>query len=363
MDCILFKEWKNMNNNIWLFGCGGACTWLISGFEREETILSGILDDSIPITSHKKINKFLALSPHSDKLTQKIKSESTVVIGILNPSIDIDTIKKRLLNDGWKIVLNFSEWTEQQYIKYKKCFSPISSEGWDNKKEELNQVKDQLYDDVSVNVFESFQKFVITGKDEFPTISKNPYFPDDIPRQKSPLRMLDCGAFTGDTIIQAQELEYSIELVHAFEPDLNNYKILVENVKNIGDVISWPCGVSNKTKILKFANQGNMGSFVTDNGDEIIQCTSIDDCLINCNLNFIKMDIEGSEFDALCGAEKTIKKYLPRLAISLYHLPDDIWKIPLWLKNIYKDGARYYLRNHSRTIADTILYVIPINSI
>jgi hypothetical protein len=72
------------------------------------------------------------------------------------------------------------------------------------------------------------------------------------------------------------------------------------------------------------------------------------------------MDIEGYEFDALKGAEQLLRKYRPRLAISVYHLASDILNIPLWVSKIYtKNTSKYYLRHHSRTIADTVLYVVP----
>jgi len=54
---------------------------------------------------------------------------------------------------------------------------------------------------------------------------------------------------------------------------------------------------------------------------------SIDDYMHehNIRVDIIKMDIEGGEYDALKGAENTLRKFQPRLMISAYHRPDDLW--------------------------------------
>jgi hypothetical protein len=45
-------------------------------------------------------------------------------------------------------------------------------------------------------------------------------------------------------------------------------------------------------------------------------------------VDFIKMDIEGAETNALSGARETLAKDHPRLSISAYHLPTDPERIP-----------------------------------
>ena len=54
------------------------------------------------------------------------------------------------------------------------------------------------------------------------------------------------------------------------------------------------------------------------------------------------MDIEGAEKAALEGAEKTIKKYKPKLAISVYHNPEDIFEIPLLLKEYVSEYKLHF---------------------
>jgi FkbM family methyltransferase len=51
-------------------------------------------------------------------------------------------------------------------------------------------------------------------------------------------------------------------------------------------------------------------------------------------LDFIKTDLEGSEMPALRGAVETIKRCRPKLALSLYHKPEDLKEIPEFVESL-----------------------------
>jgi uncharacterized protein YqjF (DUF2071 family) len=75
-------------------------------------------------------------------------------------------------------------------------------------------------------------------------------------------------------------------------------------------------------------------------------------------VTFIKMNIEGAEIDALKGAARTIRRWQPKLAISAYHRPSDLWRIPRlvrWLSESYG----LYLRQHDGGVIETVLYGLP----
>jgi FkbM family methyltransferase len=57
-------------------------------------------------------------------------------------------------------------------------------------------------------------------------------------------------------------------------------------------------------------------------------------------LDFIKTDLEGSEMPALRGAVETIKRCRPKLALSLYHKPEDLKEIPAFIESL---GMKYNL--------------------
>lgn len=90
-----------------------------------------------------------------------------------------------------------------------------------------------------------------------------------------------------------------------------------------------------------------------------IKTTSIDKTLQQKRATFIKMDIEGSELQALQGAKNTIATYLPKLAISIYHKNDDLITIPQYINDISKNKYHFILRHHSCYANDMVLYAIP----
>jgi len=68
---------------------------------------------------------------------------------------------------------------------------------------------------------------------------------------------------------------------------------------------------------------------------DILLC--IDDCLNGYSPTFIKMDIQGSELESLKRCRHMIISTRPELAISVYHVPDHLWKIPLLIKKMIPD--------------------------
>jgi hypothetical protein len=75
-------------------------------------------------------------------------------------------------------------------------------------------------------------------------------------------------------------------------------------------------------------------------------------------VDFIKMDIEGSEPGALKGAEKTIRKFRPVLAVAIYHSMDDLGDIPAWIASLNLP-CEYYLGHYTIHAEETILFVKP----
>lgn len=106
---------------------------------------------------------------------------------------------------------------------------------------------------------------------------------------------------------------------------------------------------------MSFTAGKNAGSVISTDGDVKITCDAIDDLCARDKVTFIKMDIEGSEQEALNGAEKVIQRDKPKLAICIYHSWEDLYEIPFLIKKMVPE-YRLYIRHHSDTIFETVLY-------
>lgn len=108
---------------------------------------------------------------------------------------------------------------------------------------------------------------------------------------------------------------------------------------------------------MQFDQRGRDWSRISKNGPKVITVDSIDNVCGKDRVTFIKMDIEGSEAEALRGAEKTIRRDKPRLAISLYHKPQDYFEIPFLIKEMVPE-YKLYIRHHKPGKNDTVLYAV-----
>lgn len=69
------------------------------------------------------------------------------------------------------------------------------------------------------------------------------------------------------------------------------------------------------------------------------------------------MDIEGAELQALKGAENIIRRYRPKLAICIYHKPEDLYEIPQFIKSCHSD-YKFYIRHYTDIFSELVLYAI-----
>lgn len=191
--------------------------------------------------------------------------------------------------------------------------------------------------------------------------STEQYFEEGIIRPIENEVFIDGGCYDGMTIrrfVKWCRGEY--ESIYSFEPDKRNYKLAVKRMKDdpLHNVTIINKGLWNDDTELYFDESGTQGSGIVDSNDgTVIQTTSIDNVLNGNRATFIKLDVEGAEYEALTGAENTIRKYHPRMAISIYHKPEDVFVLPELILSFSED-YRFYIRHYQMSRYETILYAL-----
>ncbi len=192
------------------------------------------------------------------------------------------------------------------------------------------------------------------------------YFPDDLFTLTSKEIFVDCGAFDGDTVKSYfRHRGDDFNRIIALEPDPANFRKLTEFVSSLDSRIREKLTIrqiaaGSREGKVRFAATGTVESAVSDSGSFEVYSSPLDRLLNDSVPTYIKMDIEGAELDALEGARSLIQKYTPALAVCVYHRPDHMWRIPLYLSSL-SEHYHFFLRPHDFEGWDLVCYAVPGN--
>jgi FkbM family methyltransferase len=226
----------------------------------------------------------------------------------------------------------------------------------------ISRVINLLADRESVS---SYQSFILSKLSLDPisfrgVITDNMYFPDGIIEVANDEVFVDGGAYDGDTLLAfRQHCNTKSARYFAFEPDDTNFKKL--EVKALGcssqhlDVQAFKMGLWSTNGELGFNESLGESSTVNQQGNILIDTCTIDDMVPDAS--FIKLDVEGAEYEALKGAMSTIVNNKPKLAICMYHRPEHVVDIPELITSLRSDYT-FFFRHHSHLQTDWVLYAV-----
>lgn len=171
------------------------------------------------------------------------------------------------------------------------------------------------------------------------------YLPDLLPRRDGDV-FVDCGAFDGQTVKEyAGVYGDGYQKIYAYEPAPDNYRRVCENLKGMERVKPVNKGISDRMGVSSFSTSlPAAANRLLPGGDMTVEITTLDGD-IKEPISFIKMDIEGMEQAAIRGAAGHIQNDHPRLAICIYHLVEDLWKIPELIEQL-NPNQKFYMRYH-----------------
>ena len=176
--------------------------------------------------------------------------------------------------------------------------------------------------------------------------------------------VFDCGSCIGDTAILFAACIGNAGEVHTFDPVPlhNNYTQLQSDLnpllRNVIHINQLAIGEKEES----FSGIKDDISKITPGGNPLnnFEVTTIDNYFNKRKIqkiDYIKMDIEGSEVAALRGASATITKFKPKLAISGYHKAEDLWEIPLLIKKLNPE-YKIYFEHHTPITWESVFYAV-----
>jgi len=227
----------------------------------------------------------------------------------------------------------------------------------------IRRVHDALEDNASRLAYLSIVKAVVTGDEGFLELSPylRYYHPAAMPEAGDTI--IDGGAYDGGTAREFSAMCGGRCRIFAFEPFPESFALLETNIAASGltDVVT-PVNKAlwSGEGVLHFDTcHDTAEAFRIDScGDVSVETVSLDGYLPPDEpVHVLKLDVEGSELEALKGCEATIRRWRPKLQICLYHNLEDIWTIPEYLLSLDL-GYAFYLGHSNTVMLDTVLYAV-----
>jgi len=286
----------------------------------------------------------------------ELRRSCAVLVALHNPAADVAQVRRQLVEAGftavWLLQDVIDAWPHLSHFWLAPASETLP------RKDDIIAAYEALSDELSRTLMAALLDQRLNGNaDALPKPETDThYLPHGLPRPPSPMRYVDCGAYTGDTIQSFLAHGATFDEIVAFEPDPANYPRLCRSIAPF-KAAAFPCGVWDRMTQLRFSSDED-ASHVDEAGEIMVQVVALDQALPNFAPTLIKMDIEGAENRALLGARNTIQAHRPHLAISTYHKPRDLWELQLLIDSWNLD-YRFHLRTHCYNGFETVLYGLP----
>lgn len=242
--------------------------------------------------------------------------------------------------------------------------------------EKLSFVRDNFFSDgKSVNAYNALLVAMLTGSTEScrAVMEKDMYF--SIPEFSGTFDdvFVDAGAFVGDSVERfIWENLGTFKHIYAFEPGLRQFSALQKRMLRLSQewafdpdcVTAVNAGLSSENCRMScsFLDDSPLRhGLVAENPEDVTrdlnssEVYSLDSYLNGKAVSFIKADIEGMEMELLRGAQKTIRRYKPKMALCVYHYPSDLFEVAEFVRSLVPE-YKFSLRQHAPIFGDFVLY-------
>ncbi|MGV8991760.1 MAG: FkbM family methyltransferase [Thiobacillus sp.] len=310
--------------------------------------IDGFLDDFSSIGSYAGKPIFTSEQISKDSMILVCSTVRTV------------TANNALKARGFENVLDYpSFFLHANHAKlHLRIFDGFAKE-FETNRDQFEWVCNLLCDTKSKAIFNTLVEYRMTADIEimadYSYIPNEQYFPDFLELDEEVF--MDIGGYDGQTSLELIKRCANYAAIYLFEPSESNLVKAKNNLSDFSNIHFINRGLSDKPAELKFNSNEGSASRISDAGDVTIYVDALDN-LVTEKTTFLKMDIEGAESLAIEGAKRHILNDHPKMAIAVYHKPDDFWRIPKQILSI-RDDYDLHLRHYTEGTDETVMYFVP----
>jgi FkbM family methyltransferase len=358
---------KIIQKDLAIYGIGSAFHWfheifIISGKYIPKRLFDKNLD-------RRQIVFGIPASPDPRDIPHEFRKSYLVIVCVGNSKI-YEEIKFDLTSIGFENIL----WIHELYeIHDPFNMSQTSLKNLTFSTEDSRRIRSLLADLKSQEVYDAFTQTHLTKVPvQIPASpASEQYFPTNFINIKDLDEVVFCGGDIDDLIRLSRHSNKPLREVTVIEPDPINLRSLqkpkigileYELIKrNINNLKTLSLAVGSKAEYRSFLNaeqrgsSTSFGSRIHPEGKMQVQVVRLDDLFADRHPDYICMDIEGNEMEAIRGAENIIRESKTDLAISVYHDVAHCREIVDFIV-ARSPKFRFFLRNYTGFSMETILY-------
>ena len=337
-ECDMWDSLARESRPIVVYGMGNGADKLIKRFEKYGIEIADFFASDGFVRGHhfhgKRVKSFSEIKAEYDDfvIVLSFASNRSEVIEML---ADIDAHHDMLVPD--MPVAGEDEYFDREFFN--------------THYDEMMRAYDSLADEESKSCFAAIVNYRLSGRMSYLLGAYSTK--DELYALLCPDRIksyVDAGAYNGDTLAEAIKYFPRLTSAIAIEPDPKNFKKLDKFVATLDTpaVTIHNAAVYDNCSDATFISSGNRNSSVSSTASFEHKTNDVTlvtvDSLINGEVDYVKYDVEGAEYEALLGTDKTIRAHTPELLVSLYHRSRDVFSLVNHIADRYGSDYDLYMR-------------------
>jgi FkbM family methyltransferase len=296
----------------------------------------------------------------------EVASENHLVLGVCNLHGDLKNIASRFPADVQIVTpVKLFRYFSENGVSRENYWLTTEFEIYLESVPEIQEFRNGLCDENSKALLDSVLKYRQYGELEDllpPRPLAEQYLARDLGTPPRELMIIDLGACRGENLKAFLDSGCQFAGGYLLEPDDTNLQFLDNEIieLDIKTLSTHKLGAWYEATTLKFDACGNTSASFKSGGSHTVDVVALDDFVSSDFIpNFVKMDIEGAEMEALQGMVGLIQRYRPHLAISIYHKPPDLWELGNFITRNFPEVYDLFLRIYAHQTFDMLLYAVP----